>query len=179
MQEHVIAKKYAKALAGICSEQEITSVYDIYSNISQAFSIEKFRTIVCSRIVSNDEKFAFLGSLANVARSKHAERLLSILIRNDRITLIPFVALELKKVIDSRLNVYQGTLYAKQALDTAELLNIQDKLGKKLKATLEIKQKIDPELDGIKLEVSDLGIEVAFLKHKFTQELQDFILKAI
>ncbi len=89
------------------------------------------------------------------------------------------MALELKKIIDSRLNVYQATLYVKQELGQDSLLNIQDKLGRKLGTTLKVTQSIDPTLDGIKLEVTELGIEVAFLKHKFTQELQDFILKAI
>ena len=179
MQEHVIAKKYAKALANVCSAEEIAQVYSLYATISQAFSINKFKEIVNSRIITNDKKLAFLHSLTDTTRSVHAERLLAILVRNDRISLLPFVMLELKKIIDSRLNVYQATLYAKQELNEASLANIQEKLSKKLNVTLQIIQKIDPSLDGIKLEVEELSIEVAFLKHKFTQELQDFILKAI
>lgn len=179
MQEHVIAKKYAKAIASICSAEEIMKAYDIYAAISQAFTIGKFREIVNSRIITNEKKLAFLHSLVDIKKSLHAERLLAILVRNDRISLLPFVMLELKKIIDSRLNVYQGVLYVKQALNETALLNIQNKLGKKLNVTLQITQKIDPGLDGIKLEVAELSIEVAFLKNKFTQELQDFILKAI
>lgn len=179
MQEHIIAKRYAKALASICSAEDVMLVYDIYATISQAFNMSKFRSIVNSRVITNEKKLAFLHSLTDIAKSVHAERLLAILASNDRISLIPFVALELKKIINSRINVYQGTLYIKQTLNEVDLLNIQDRLGKKLNVTLKITQKIDTSLEGIKLEVEELGIEVAFLKHKFTQELQDFILKAI
>lgn len=179
MQEHVIARKYAKALSSICNAEEISQAYNLYANISQFFSINKFKAIIASRIVSNDKKLTFLQSLIDTKNSVYAERLLKILVYNDRISILPFIALELKKIIDSRLNVYQATLYAKQPLHESALLNIQDKLGRKLGVTLHITQSVDTNLEGIRLEVTELSIEVAFLKHKFTQELQDFILKAI
>ncbi len=179
MQEHIIAKKYAKALASLCSVEEITQIYTLYATISQAFGISKFRTIITSHIVERNNKLILLKSFVDISTNTHAERLLTILVYNDRISLLPFVALELKKIIDKRLNVYQATLYVNQTLNEDVLLNIQEKLGKKLGVTLHITQSVDLNLDGIKLEVADLGIEVAFSKHKFTQELQDFILKAI
>lgn len=179
MQEHVIAKKYAKALASVCNAENITQVHNIYAEINKMFAVSKFRDIVMSPIIDSTSKLTFLKSLVDITANPYAEKLLTILVKNDRIYLLPFVALELKKIIDSRLNVYQATLYVKQELGQDSLLNIQDKLGRKLGTTLKVTQSIDPTLDGIKLEVTELGIEVAFLKHKFTQELQDFILKAI
>ena len=59
MQEHIIAKKYAKALASICSAEDVMLVYDIYATISQAFNMSKFRSIVNSRVITNEKKLAF------------------------------------------------------------------------------------------------------------------------
>lgn len=179
MQEHIIAKKYAKALASICQPNEIAQVHAIYVTLSQAFSVAKFRTIVASHMVGRSQKLDFLKSLVDISTNAHAERLLTILVQNDRIALLPFVTLELKKIIDSQLNVYEAVLYAKETLGESTLTNIQEKLGRKLGVTLRVTQHIEPNLEGIRLEVADLGVEVAFLKHKFTQELQDFILRAI
>lgn len=179
MQEHVIAKKYAKALSSVCDSENINQVYDIYTKISEIFLISKFRDIVSSPIIDNTNKLTFIKSLVDITANSYAERLLVILVKNNRIQLLPFVTLEIKKIIDDKLNTYQATLYVKQELSESSLLNIQDKFGKKLNTTLKVTQSVEENLDGIKLEVVDLGIEVAFLKHKFTQDLQDFILKAI
>lgn len=179
MQEHVIAKKYAKALAGVCNTEEISQAHSIYAEISRAFNIDKFCNIVASPIISNEKKLAFLKSFINITPNIHVERLLEILVYNDRVILLPFLVLELKKIINIRSNVYQATLHVGQELDKSSLSNIESKLGKRLNTTLQITQNIEPKLDGIRLEVTELGIEVAFLKDKFTQELQDFILKAI
>lgn len=179
MQEHVVAKKYARALASVCDTNNITQAHDIYAKINRMFAVPKFESIVSSPIINNASKLEFLKSVVDIATNTHAQKLLEILVRNDRICLLPFVELELKKIIDKRLNAYQAVLHVKQELSEASLLNIQEKLGRKLGTTLRITQHIDPTLDGIKLEVAELGIEVAFLKHRFTQELQDFILKAI
>lgn len=179
MQEYIIAKKYAKALSSLCSDSEMKEAYLVYAEISQAFSIDKFRTIIASHDITREEKLVLLESLVSIPKGTHIYRLLSILVMNDRISLLPFLVMELKKSIDKRLNVYQAILYTQQALSNDSLLNIQEKLGKKLQVTLQVTQSIRPDIEGIKLEVTDLDIEVAFSKDKFTQELQDFILKAI
>ncbi len=179
MQENVIAKKYAKALASVCNADELVNIYDVYNEISKAFSIKKMYYIVNSHVITKDEKISFIKSLINKNINEYADRLLSILIKNDRSCLLPFVTLELKKIIDSKSNTYIATLYVKTKLDNDSIYRIQNNLGKKLGVTLSIMQEIDSNIDGIKLEVIELGIEVSFLKNRFTQELKDFILKAV
>ncbi len=179
MQENVIARKYAKALSSVCSTDELTEVYDSYAEISQAFSIKKFHYIINSRIISKDEKNSLVRSFLNRDISEYSARLLSILVDNNRISLLPFIVLEIKKIINSRKKIYNATLYVKAELDEVYVFKIQSNLSRKLGATLNVTQHIDSNIDGIRLEVIDLGIEISFLKNRFTQELKEFILKAV
>ncbi len=78
----------------------------------------------------------------------------------------------------ARKKEYAATLTAKESLDTKTLEKIQDSLAKKLGVKLSIKQRLS-EVDGIKLSVEDLGIEVSFSKERFSNDLKHHILKAL
>lgn len=179
MQENVIAKKYARALEKLVDSNGLSECYEYYNEISKAFYVEKFSAIVYSHIISKAKKLELLKSFTTKKINKNGERLLEILVRNDRISLLPFLSLELKRLIDSKKNEYSATLYFKENVSEDSIKVIANKLGKKLKTTLNITQRIDTSLDGIRLEVPDLGYEVVFLKDRFLQDLQDSILKAI
>lgn len=177
--ESIIAKKYAKALMRICNQDTIRQVYVLYAEISTAFNIPKFNTIIHSYVISRESKLALLKSFVSSPMDTSAEKLLELLVKNDRISLLPFVVQELKRIINFQQNTYHANLYSKQELDADSLNNIGQKLGKKLGVVLQVHQVISDSIEGIRLEVVDLGIEIAFLRNKFIQELQDFILKKI
>lgn len=179
MQETIIAKRYAKAVSQLCSTQDIVQMHAVYALISKACGVSKFSAIVTSKIISKEEKLTLIKSFIDIPMNIQTERLLHLLVYEDRIFLLPFVVLELKKIIDSEYGQYQATLHVKRQLAETQLASIRDNLGRKLGITLDIVQEVDPSLEGIKLEVVDLGIEVAFLKDRFTSDLQDFILKAV
>lgn len=179
MQENVIAKKYARALEKLVDSNGLNECYEYFDEISKAFYVPKFSAIVYSHIISRSKKLELLKSFSAKKLNKNGERLLEILVQNDRISLLPFLSLELKRLIDSKKNEYSATLYFKENISEDSIKTIGSKLGKKLNTTLKITQKIDTSLDGIRLEVPDLGYEVIFLRDKFLHELQDSILKAI
>ncbi|RDU63450.1 F0F1 ATP synthase subunit delta [Helicobacter didelphidarum] len=179
MQGDVVARKYARALAKVCKSDEIYQAYDFYNELGKVVALPKFRAIVYSHIISRIEKLNLLKSLVNLPHNQYANNLLELLVKNDRILLLPFIASELKKIINSKRNIYEAILSFRESVSEDSIRVIQEKLGKKLGVVLNIAQKLDNSFDGIYLEIPELGIEVAFLKDKFTQELQNFILKAI
>lgn len=182
MQETIIAKKYARALASASDMEEIKNTYSIYSQIQSAFMLSKFSTIINSHIISKENKLEFIRTLIESLKQKldsKSEKLLLLLAENNRLALIPFIAAELKKIIDFKQNIYLAILHTKENISQNILDRIKSNLGKKLGVTLDIIQEIDLSIEGIRLDIPDLCIEVVFLKDKFTRELQDFILKAI
>ena len=181
MQENVIAKKYAMALAKACKNntKELESAFHYFSEISKAFGLAKFSAIVYSHIITRDKKLELIKSFSAVSVDKNTQKLLELIVHNDRISLLPFVAREIKKILDSKANAYEAILYFKENVNESSLQNIKTRLGKKLGVALDITQKIDTSVDGIRLEVADLGIEVVFLRDRFMQDLQQSILKAI
>lgn len=181
MQEVIVAKKYAKALADCCNMQEITEIYNKCFSLESAFMVSKFSEIISSPIVSKESKLHLLHSLIESLYQKidsKSEKLLSLLAENNRLSLIPTISAELKKIIDNKKSIYLATLYTKEQVANDTLQRIKINLEKKLHVSLEISQEISSNIDGIRLDIPDLGIEIMFLKNKFIQELQDFILKA-
>lgn len=170
MQEQVIAKKYAKALAKASQKANdfsiLQSAYKVYSEISVAFFVPKFKSIVYSHIISRDKKLALLKSLSSSDIKGISEKLLELIVDNDRISILPYVASEIKKIIDSKNNTYEATLYFRESVSKDSIDLIKEKLKHKLKVSLNITQKIDDSLDGIRLEADELGVEVVFLKDR-------------
>lgn len=182
MQDIVIAKRYAKALADCSNIEQIVKTYDSYSCIQYAFESDKFSKAISSYIISREDKLKFIYSLIESIHERldsKSKKLLSLLAENNRLNLIPIISKELKKIIDSKNNTYVATLITRETVDEAAIQKIKSKLEKRLNMNLEICQIINPNIDGICIDIHDLGIEITFLKHKFMRELQEFILKAI
>ncbi|RDU73652.1 ATP synthase F1 subunit delta [Helicobacter aurati] len=181
MQEIIIAKKYARALAACSNIEQLTEIYNVYSSLESAFTLYRFYEIINSPIVSKEDKLNLLYSLIHSLNQKldsKSQRFLAVLAENSRLSLIPAISTELKKIIDYKRNIYLATLYSNEQISNDTLQKIKTNLEKKLHVSLEIFQEIDFHIDGIRLNVPDLGIEIVFLKNNFIKELQDFILKA-
>lgn len=73
---------------------------------------------------------------------------------------------------------YEAILYVAQELDSATISTMTNNLSKKLNVDIAIKQCLT-KIDGIKLIVQDLGIEISFAKERFFENLKSHILKAI
>lgn len=182
MQEIIIAKKYAKALSDCSNIEQIIKTHRSYSCLQYAFESDKFSEAVNSHIMSKEDKFKLVCSIIesiNEELDSKSKRLISLLAENNRLCLIPIISKELKKIIDGKNNTYIATLLTKERVDETTLQSIKTKLEKRININLEISQTIDHNIDGICLDIHDLGIEITFLKNKFMRELQEFILKAI
>jgi F-type H+-transporting ATPase subunit delta len=92
--------------------------------------------------------------------------------------LIPTIAKSLNRELQKEKNEYKGSVISNSRLKRAELAKLERSLksytGSKIKLT---QQKSD--LDGIKVTVDDLGIEVNFSKQRVKEQLIDFITKSL
>ncbi|PAF45908.1 F0F1 ATP synthase subunit delta [Helicobacter sp. 11S02629-2] len=177
MQLNVVARKYAKAIVASCNEDELKDMYLKLKEVSGAFELEKFCTIIHSHAVLKEEKIKLVLSLASSENDK-LENLLVLLTTNNRLELIPFLVVELKHFIDSKNRLYDGVLHVNKKVSGTVLESLKLNVEKRLNITLNLTQSIEP-VESIKLSVVDLGVEIAFSKERFVQEMQNYILKAI
>lgn len=174
--EEIVAKKYAYALIKSCDNDALKKLAKIFSQVSQAFGVEKFIDIIHSPYVPKAKKKEFLLSL--LGGDKQAGDFVNLLIENNRLDILPFVADILEGHLRGLANSYKAVLYAPSNLDSSTISNIAQNLSKKLGIHLDIEQS-SSKVDGIQLKVEDLGIEISFLKNRFFDDLKNRILKAI
>ena len=174
--EEIIAKKYANALIEAYPQKKLEDIYALLSDVSQAFSMDKCKEIIRSPYVSKQDKKAFMLSLLD--DNKDMKNFISVLAENDRLDLIPFMTQALSRHFMNLNKKYEAVLYVAEELDSASVKEIADNLSKRLGVVLSITQSI-VSVDGIKLVVQDLGVEISFLKERFLARLKHHILKSI
>lgn len=172
---NIISKKYTQAL--IDSGCDLDEILCVLKGFSVALKDKKNADIIASPFLSKTQKEQFLLEFIKDADTK-IQNFFRIIAQADRILLIPYICHELEKRLLARKKEYVAMLVSKDELDTKTLERIQDSLAKKLGVKLSIKQELSG-IDGIKLSVEDLGIEVSFSKDRFSDDLKNHILKAL
>ena len=174
--EEIIAKKYACALIQHFDTKDLEEIAALFHGASQAFALEKFRDIVHSPYVAREQKKNLLLSLFN--NDERLDSFLNLLIENGRLDILPFIG----DVIQSHLrmlgNSYRAVLYAPKNLDSDTVSGIVKNLSGRLGVNLDVEQ-VSAKVDGIRLIVEDLGVEISFLKKRFFENLKSHIVKSI
>jgi F-type H+-transporting ATPase subunit delta len=177
--EELVAKRYVNALVNATSKKDRADFSKVLLDLSDAFSDTKVAESLRSPLVSNAQKTAFvveaLGDEANVK----LVNFIKILGENNRLDLLPTIAKVLKQVIQAETKKYEGIVTTGTKLKAAELKELQESLATYTDgATIKLTQEVS-SVEGIKVSVDDLGIEVNFSKQRVKEQLIDFITKSL
>ena len=174
--EELIARRYAQALSAVC--KDVASDAAILSILSEVICKEEVMTALRSPIIAADKKtdmvLKALGESANATMTNF----IKILGENKRLDLIPVVSKVLNKELQKKSNQYEGVVKSANLLDDATLADLEETLQKYTGATVKLAQE-KSDLDGIRVAVDDLGIEVNFSKQRVKEQLIDFIKKSL
>lgn len=173
----MIAKKYTKAILESFSNNEVQEIIDALSKLSKALEDDKVAECINSPFIDKTQKEQLILGVFD-RLDKKFENLLKILVASDRICLIPEIIKGLEKKLLADKKQFVAILKIKQELDSATLQNIAKSLSTKLNANLDVRQE-KAAIEGIRLSVEDLGVEIAFSKERFLGDLTNHILKAI
>jgi len=174
--EELIAKRYAKALSAV--SKDVGAVAEMLTTLSSVISMDNVQTALTSPIIQDEEKTEMvLASLGNGADATLVN-FIKILGENSRLDIIPAIAKVLNADLQRVANVYEGVLSSKETLDASALSNLEETLKKYTGSTIKLTQKAS-ELDGLRVAVDDLGIEVNFSKQRVKEQLIDFIKKSL
>lgn len=176
----IIAKKYSKAIVENIGFAELESFLKNFKKLAEPFYVKKFLDIVNSPCVSKDDKQDFLLQFADkkYANFEKIKNFIRLLAENNRLDAIPSICELLQANIDEQNNSYVGVLYLSKEGDSTSIDKIKKNLSERLNIDLDIQQRI-VDIEGIKLVIEDLDIEVSFSKEYFLSELKSHILKAI
>jgi len=176
--EELIAKRYVNALVDSTNKKERTEFSKVLLGMAEAFSEDAVRENLTSPLVSNEQKTALVVDSLENADTKLIN-FIKILGENGRLDLLPTVAKVLKQAIQIETNKYEGVVSSSRKLKAAELKELQASLATYTNgASITLTQEIS-DLDGIKVSVEDLGIEVNFSKQRVKEQLIDFITKSL
>lgn len=173
----LVAKKYTRAILATFSTKEVEEIVVLFAKFSKALEDKAVCDFIYSPFIDKTKKEELLLGIFGESEAKF-ENLLKLLVRSNRISAIPEITKTLEKKILADKKHYVAVLKIKEELDSVTLQNIAKSLSSKLKVNLEVRQE-KAAIDGIRLSVEDLGVEISFSKERFFTDLTNHILKAI
>jgi F-type H+-transporting ATPase subunit delta len=174
--EELIAKRYATALSSV--SKDIKEIAEVLNVLTDAISTEEVKTILTSPIVSSEKKTEMILATLGEKADNTLVNFIKILGENKRLDLIPAIAKVLNAELQKESNQYEGVLKNKETLGKDELSKLEKTLKKYTGSKIKLIQE-KTDLDGLRVSVDDLGIEVNFSKQRVKEQLIDFIKKSL
>ena len=174
--EELIAKRYATALLSV--SKDIASITEVLNALTVAIETKEVRTALTSPIVSAEKKTEMILAALGEDTDKTLVNFIKVLGENKRLDLIPAIAKVLNADLQKESNQYEGVLKSSKKLGKEELNELEKTLKTYTGSTIKLTQE-KTDLDGLRVSVDDLGIEVNFSKQRVKEQLIDFIKKSL
>lgn len=176
--EELIANRYVNALVDISSSEEREEFSLVLSTIAKLFDDSKIAESLTSPLIKSEQKTAFILDGLGKDSDVKLQNFIKIIGENSRLDLLPVVARKLEQAIQKEKNEYNGVILSSNKLEDSKITELEESLKTYTGATIKLTQE-ESTLDGIKVSVEDLGIEVNFSKQRVKEQLIDFITKSL
>lgn len=174
--EELIAKRYAQALSSVSTD--LPGTLEVLSVLSEVTGSVEIKSSLISPIIPSEKKTEMILAALGENADRSLVNFIKILGENNRLDLIPAITKVLKSDQQRLLNKYEGVVKGASLLDEATLTNLEETLRKYTGSTIKLTQE-KSDLDGLRVSVDDLGIEVNFSKQRVKEQLIDFIKKSL
>ncbi|MFC3847500.1 F0F1 ATP synthase subunit delta [Helicobacter baculiformis] len=171
---NLVAKKYARALResfGADLERALKAL----ERMCALYTSAEFIEVLQSPYYPNTIKQKILNDVLE-DKDPRLQRFLEVLSEHQRFIVLPEIYKELCAWVQRQQNAYKGYLFCNQEVGDLGMLEAQ--VAKRLNITLSL-ESVLVEHEGIRLEIPDLGVEVAFYKDHFFRQLKHFIMEAV
>ena len=176
--EELIAKRYAKALMEISKSDDLENIVQSLQDISSSLNEEKIKELVSNPLISKDKKFENLIAPLKDKIDDNLYKLLAIMSDENRLSLVPTLAEILSYEMKMASNSFEGTISSDGTLEEDDIKKLEERLSQYTGATIQLKDS-DKKIDGIKVEVNDLGIELSYSKDRVKADLLAFIQQGL
>ncbi len=173
--EELIARRYVNALSLV--SKNIQDVAEVLNVLTEAISSEEVMSTLTSPIIPSEQKTEMILSAIS-DDDNTLVNFIKILGENKRLDLIPTISKVLNAELQKESNQYEGLVMSNEKLDKEDLSKLEKTLKKYTGSKIKLKQK-KTDLDGVRVSIDDLGIEVNFSKQRVKEQLIDFIKKSL
>ena len=176
--EELIANRYVNALVDTTSTEQRAEFSAVLLGIAGLFDDSKIAESLTSPLIKADQKTSFVLDGLGKDCDVKLQNFIKIIGENGRLDLIPVIAKKLHQAIQKESNEYEGIVLSSNTLKDSEIADLEASLKTYTGSTIKLTQE-QSDLDGIKVSVDDLGIEVNFSKQRVKEQLIDFITKSL
>ncbi|MCH9739680.1 MAG: F0F1 ATP synthase subunit delta [Epsilonproteobacteria bacterium] len=176
--EELIARRYVNALVEVASDEQRVSYSEVLNGLASLFEDKQVSEKLSSPLISANDKTTLVLDGLGESADTNLQNFVKIIGEHGRLDLIPVIAKSLNQELQKESNEYEGVVTASNELDAAELENLQNSLKTYTGSTIKLTQE-QSDVDGIRVTVDDLGIEVNFSKQRVKEQLIDFITKSL
>ena len=176
--EELIAKRYVNALVSVANDEQKVAYSEALNALASVFEDQSVAERLSSPLISLSDKTSFVLDGLGEGADNNLQNFIKVIGEHNRLDLLPSIAKSLNQILQAERNEYEGTVVASNALGDAELENLESSLKTYTGSTIKLTQE-SSDIDGIKVTVADLGIEVNFSKQRVKEQLIDFITKSL
>ncbi|NPA27614.1 MAG: F0F1 ATP synthase subunit delta [Epsilonproteobacteria bacterium] len=174
----LVAKRYAKALLEL-KDISIERVLEDLKVVSKAITAdEKILEFINSPIVSSSAKYKAIVEPLEDKLDPKVVNLLKIMAQKGRLALVPKLVEILEKELQFRSNSFKGIVESNEDIEQDLIEKLEKKLSNYSGANISLIFK-KSDIDGVKVEVEDLGLELSFSKEAVRRALFEHIKKAL
>ncbi|WP_024789334.1 F0F1 ATP synthase subunit delta [Lebetimonas sp. JH292] len=171
----MIVEKYTKALMASLNKEEQKEIFEALKKLAFLSKNSKFMLILKSPLLSTEEKLKFIQTVTECENKKFIN-FVKILNENKRIDLIKDIFKNYHAKLSISNNTFDGT--AEGHISGETLKALEDKLASKFNAAIKLSLK-EKDINGIKVFVDVLNVEVSIDENRIKQDIITDILKAI
>ncbi|GAX87812.1 F-type H+-transporting ATPase subunit delta [Lebetimonas natsushimae] len=171
----MVIEKYTKALISSLNKDEQKEIFEALKKLALLSKNQKFILILKSPLLSQEEKINFVKELTNCSNQKFVN-FIHILLENKRIDLLKDIFKNYYAKLAFLNNTFEGVVEGEISEDTLKAL--EEKLSSKFNAIIKLNLE-KKDINGIKVFVDVLNVEVAIDENRIKQDIITDILKAI
>ena len=173
-----IAKRYTDALVDGMSTDDLISLQEIFSSLSDVLEDEKVKSIFFSPYMDDETRQEMLLKAVASAKSDKVNNIINLLVEKRRVDVCGAIADSLSIMVAQQTKTYEGKVYANTSIKKANLTKFGKNIGNKVGANVSF-ESVKDDYNGVKVAVDGLGIEVSFSKSNVRSQMIQHILKSI
>jgi len=170
-------KKYIKALVETSTKEHLETIYNQLSAINEVAKDDKYKLIISSPVVGNEDKVKFIVDALKIEDQKTIN-LLKLLSLKNRLNELPTLVSILKDTIANLTGNYKGYVYSKESLAESKISEIESKLSNRFGKNITLEARPSDKA-GIQVYVDSLNVEIAVYEDDIKTKLIKNIIRAI
>ena len=179
MKGNRVAKRYAIALFEGAKEQQLLETVEEQVKIldSTYRSVEAFRQLIDSPVISNEEKLKIADQLFAKKLHPFVLNFLKLLIRKNREMLLPGIVAYFSELLDEHRGILRGVVYTVVPMTDKQLQALNERLNAMTGKTVILTQQVDASLiGGFVVQIKDMVIDNS-IRHQL-EKLKERLVEA-